>query len=267
VKNQIIISTGSCHRYGLYRFFEVAKKAGFKQIELIIEDSLDTQDATYIKRLERKFGLKVVSVHSAMEFVYSWGNWKDRLEKSIRLAKDIRAKFLIVHSWEYSDPKYVTWLMKNQKTLYKSAKPVKIVIENATKRDDFTTANSINPSYHFDVMKEFDSIILDTSHVATAEIDILEYFEKIKNKVNYIHFSDSDFRPHPTKPGNIEDCHLVPGKGKLPLKKFLKTLKESGFKGPISIELWCEQYGKKVTEELVVKNLKAAKKFVETHFV
>jgi sugar phosphate isomerase/epimerase len=268
MKNQIIISTGSCHRYGLQRFFEIAKKAGFKQMELIIDDRLDSQDPVYIKKLERKFGLKVVSVHSAMEFVYSWGDWKSRVEKSIKLAKELKAKFIIIHSWEYSDPKYVTWMMKNQKTIYDLAKPIKVVFENATKRDDFTTGNSINPSYHFDVMKEFDSINFDLSHCATAEIDILEYFTAIQDRINHIHFSDSDFRPHPKKPGNIEDCHLLPGKGKLPLKKFLKLLKEKKYSGPISIELWCDQFANKkgiITEESVIKNLKAAKKFVETY--
>ncbi len=266
MQNQIILSTGSCHKYGLYRFFEVAKKAGFKQLELIIDDNLDTRDAKYVNKLERKFGLKIITVHSAMEFVYSWGDWKNRLEKSIRLAKALKAKYIIVHSWDYSDPKYVTWTMKNQKTIEKLAKPVKVCFENATKRDDFTTGNSTNPSYHFDVMKQFDSINFDLSHCATADIDILEYFEQIKDKINHIHFSDSDFRPHPKKPNNIEDCHLVPGKGKLPLKKFLKMLKAEKYKGPISIELWCDQYAKdpdKITEELVIKNLKAAKKFVE----
>ncbi len=269
LKNQLTLSTGSCHRYGLYRFFEVAKKAGFKNIELIIDDRLDSQDSKYIKRLERKFSLKVTSIHSAMEFVYSWGDWKNRLEKSIKLAKELKAKYLILHSWDYSDPQYVTWLIENQKSVFKLAKPVKVVIENATKRDDFTSGNTLNPSYHFDVMQAFESINLDTSHIATAEMDIMQYYEKIKEKVGHVHFSDSDMRPSPKKPGNIEDCHLLPGKGKLPLKKFLRQLRADKYFGPISIELWCEQYADKkgnITEEAVIKNLKAAKKFVETYF-
>lgn len=266
MKPRIILSTGSCHKYGLYRFFEVAKKAGFKEIELIITDQLDNQDADYIKKLEKRFGLKVASVHSAMEFVYSWGDWKTRLKNSIKLAKDLRAEYLIVHSWDYSDPEYVGWLIQNQKTVYKQAKPVRVVIENATKRDDFTSGNTINPSYHHDIMKQFDSINLDTSHIGTAQMDPLEYYEQLKDKINYLHFSDSDMRPSSTKPGQIEDCHLVPGKGKLPLKKLLKAMKANRYSGPISIELWSDQYGKKITEELVIKNLKAAKKFVETNF-
>lgn len=266
MKNQMIISTGSAHRYGLYRFFEVAKKAGFKGVELIIDDSLDNQDADYIKKLETQFGLKIVSVHSAMEFVKTWGDWKTRLKNSIKLAKVLKAEYLIVHSWDYSDPNYVGWLIEHQKTVYKQAKPVKIVIENATKRDDFTTGNTINPSYHFEVMQQFESINLDMSHIGTAEMDLLEYYGKVKDKVQHVHFSDSDMRPSLTKPGQIEDCHLVPGKGKLPLKKFLKQLKANSYKGPISIELWSDMFGKNVTETLVIKNLKIAKKFVEANF-
>ena len=266
MKNQIIISTGSCHRFGLYRFFEVAKKSGFKGIELIIDDSYDNQDAKYIKKLERKFGLKIISVHSAMEFVSSWGDWKNRLEKSIKLAKELKAKYIIVHSWDYSDPKYVSWLIKNQKTVSNLAKPVKVVIENATCRYDQKTKEQINPAYHFDVMKQFESINLDTSHIATAEMDLLEYYSRVKDKINHIHFSDSDMSIDPEKPWRVMDCHFVPGKGKLPLKKFLKQLKADNYKGPISLELWCESFGKKITDEVVIKNFKLTKKFVEANF-
>ncbi len=267
MKNPIIISTGSCHRYGLARFFEIAKKAGFKQLELIIDDRLDNQEPKYIKKLERKFGLKVTSVHAAMEFVGSWGDPKNRLEKSIKLAKDLKAKYLIVHSWDYTDPHHLPWLLKNQKSIINLAKPVKVVFENATCRYDKITKAQINPAYHYDVLKQFDTINLDTSHIATAEMDILEYYEQIKDKVQHIHFSDSDM--HLDDSGKVADCHYVPGKGKLPLKKFLKTLKADKYSGPISIELWCDQFADKkgnITEEAVIKNLKAAKKFVNTYF-
>jgi len=266
VKDQVIISTGSCHKYGLYRFFEVAKKAGFKELELVIDNLYDSQESAYIKKLEKKFGLKVVSVHSAMEFVTSWGNWQNRLKQSIKLAKDIKAKYLIVHSWDHSDKEYLGWLIKNQKQVARLASPVKITIENATCRYDQETKVQLNPSYHFDIMKQFDSINLDLSHIGTAEMDLLEYYEQIKDKVTHIHFSDSDMRIDPEKTYKTLDCHFVPGKGKLPLKKFLKKLKIDKYTGPISIELWCDRYAKNVTEEVVIKNIKLAKKFVETYF-
>jgi protein FrlC len=201
-----------------------------------------------------------------MEFVYSWGDWKTRLEKSVELAKELKSKYLIVHSWDYTDPKYVSWIIKNQQTVMNLAKPVKVVFENATCRFDKITKEQINPAYHFDIMKQFESINLDTSHIATAEMDILEYYEKVKDKVNHIHFSDSDMAVDPKSPWKIADAHMIPGTGKLPLKKLLKNLKADKFKGPISLELWYENYGKNITDEVVIKNLKAAKKFVETNF-
>ncbi|MCX6809546.1 MAG: sugar phosphate isomerase/epimerase [Candidatus Berkelbacteria bacterium] len=270
MQNQIILSTGSCHKYGLYRFFEVAKKVGFKDIELIIDESFDSQEPDYIISLERKFKLKVVAVHSAMEFVENWSDWKTRLKNSTKLAKVIKAKFLIVHSWDHSDLNYTAWLIQNQKKVMNQAKPVTVVFENATKRIDAKTGVSINPSYHFDVMKEFKSINLDTSHIGTAEMDPIEYFEKLKDKIKYIHFSDSDIRENPEKKGNIIDSHLVPGEGKLPLKKFLKKLKETKYSGPISIELWCDTFislgsKKRISEKLVLSKLIKAKRFIERY--
>ena len=266
VKPWIILSTGSCHKYGLYRFFEVAKKAGFKEIELVIDDQFDNREPTYIKKLEKKFGLKVISVHSAMEFVTSWKDSQTRLKNSIKLAKDIKAKYLIVHTWDNREKDFLSWAIENQKKIATSAKPVQIVFENATCRFDTETRVQKNPSYHFDIMKQFNSINLDTSHIGTAEMDLLEYYEQIKDRINHIHFSDSDSRIDPNNPEKIQDCHFTPGRGKLPLKKFLKQLKADKYSGPISIELWSESFGKNVTEELVIKNLKLAKKFVETNF-
>lgn len=265
-KPWIILSTGSCHKYGLYRFFEMAKKAGFKELELVIDEQYDSQEPAYIKQLERKFNLKVVSVHSAMEFVSDWGEWENRLKKSIKLAKDIKAQYLVVHSWDNQDKEYLEWLITNQKKLARSASPVKITIENATCRYDTETKVQKNPSYHFDVMKQFDSINLDLSHIGTAEMDLIEYYDQIKDKITHIHFSDSDSRIDERHPEKILDCHFVPGKGKHPLKKFLSLLKSDSFSGPISIELWSDRFAKNVTEEVVIKNLKFSKKFIETYF-
>jgi len=266
MKPRIILSTGGCHKYGLYRFFEVAKKAGFKELELVIDDNYDTREPTYIKKLEKKFSLKFVTVHSAMEFVTSWKDAKTRLKNSIKLAKEIKAEYLVVHSWDNREKDYLGWAIQNQKQIARSAKPVKVVFENATCRFDKETGEQKNPSYHFDIMKQFDSVNLDTSHIGTAEMDLMEYYDKIKDRVQHIHFSDSDSRIDPDHPEKILDCHFVPGKGKLPLKKFLKQLKADKFQGPISIELFCDYFGKNVTEELVINNLKKAKKFIDTYF-
>lgn len=110
MKNKILLSTGALYNYGLNRFFEFAARAGYDGIELIIGDSWDNRDPKYIRKLEKEFKIKVLSVHSAMEFVKMWGDAYSRLEKSIAFAKELKAKVLVLHMWEYDDKKYFSWI-------------------------------------------------------------------------------------------------------------------------------------------------------------
>jgi sugar phosphate isomerase/epimerase len=50
MKEQIVLSSGSLYHYGLNRFFEIAKKAGFDSIELCLDSRIDNQDPTYVKK-------------------------------------------------------------------------------------------------------------------------------------------------------------------------------------------------------------------------
>ncbi len=268
MKSKIILSSGSLYTYGLSRFFELAKKAGFDEIELCPDYRFDTTDSDYIKKLQKQYKIKVVGVHYMMEFFGIWGDYKERIRKSIDLAKKVKADYLVIHSWEYDNLHYIDWIVKNQKTIARQADPVQIVFENSTK-----SYNPENPgkllvkNFSAQKMKVFESVLMDTSHLATAQIDLIEFYDKLKDKIRYIHFSDSDYKLREDRPNSISDRHLAPGKGKLSLKKFLKHLKEQKYVGVISIELLPESINAEKGEKEVVKNLKKAKIFVEKYFI
>lgn len=266
MKCKIILSSGSLYSYGLNRFFELAKKAGFDEIELCPDARIDTYDPSYVKKLCKQYGIKVIGLHYMMDFFGTWGGFKERIDKSIKLAQDLKVKYLVVHSWEYCDEDYNSWIIKNQKKLYEKAAPVIIVFENSTKsyipdNPKLLMANRFSS----ETMNAFYNIAMDTSHLATAKIDIVEFYKTLKDKIKYIHFSDSDYKKRDDRPNSIADRHLAPGKGKLPLKKFLKVLKNSKYDGIISIELLPESIDAGMGEIEVVKNLKKARKYVEKH--
>lgn len=268
MKNQIILSSGSLYSYGLNRFFELAKKAGFDEIEICPDFRFDTQDPGYIKKLSRQHGIKVVSLHYMMEFFGVWGDYKERIDRSIDLAKKLRAKFLVVHSWEYADKNYMKRVIKNQSKISAKATPIKVVFENSTKSylpED--PKKLMSDGFKPEKMMQFENVLMDTSHVATAKLDIVEFYNKLKDKIKYIHFSDSDYKLRSDRPNSIEDRHLAPGKGKLPLKEFLRNLKKSDYKGIVSIELLPGSIGAELGEKKVVKNLMNAKRFVEKYFI
>lgn len=49
IKNMLLLSSQSFPRYGLERFFDFAKKAGYKGVEISVNANYDTQNVEYLK--------------------------------------------------------------------------------------------------------------------------------------------------------------------------------------------------------------------------
>jgi len=255
MKNKILLNSGTLHNYGLNRLFEFAKKAGYDGIELIIDNNSDTRQAHYIKRLECEIGIKVLSVHSAMEFVTCFGSDpKVRAKESIEIAKKIKAKIITIHPQDHCDENFFAWVQKNYKKIIDDAKPVRVVFENHTSR------RKVNQEEFFELFPEYT---FDTSHAATVNEDIVASYNKTNGRVKHIHFSDSDLARRKNHPELIADRHMIPGTGKLSLKEFLQTLKKTKYSGYIVTELLPETIGAGQSDAKVLANLKKALKFIK----
>lgn len=259
MKIKILINSGALHNYGLNRFFELASQAGYDGIELVIDNDWDNRQPEYIKKLEKKCKIKVLSVHSAMEFVTCWGSDpKVRHQESIKLAKKISAKHIVIHPHDYNDESFYIWVKKNYQELVDLARPIKVSFENHTTR---------RSAYRSDkkFFDRFPLYTMDTSHIATAELDLLKVLDKIGDKLAHIHLSDSDFAKRPELPDLIADRHMIPGTGKLPLKEFLQKLKKTKYSGYVVTELLPESLDAGKSDAEVLKNLKKALDFVRSN--
>lgn len=257
MKNKILISTGGLYLYGLDRFFELSTEAGFDGIELVIDNTWDNRQPEYIGRLEQKHKIKVFSVHSAMEFVTSYGkDPKIRFEESAKIAKKIDAKVIVVHPYDSCDRKFYAWIKRNHQEFIEFAKPVKVFFENPTSR------RGLKQEKFF---KYFPSYTLDTSHAATTQRDLVDVYTENKEGIKHIHLSDSDFAKRINRPDLIDDRHMLPGTGKLPLKKLLHTLKETNYSGYIVIELAPESLEAGESDKIVLKNMRKARDFVRNN--
>lgn len=255
MKNKILLNSGSLYNYGLNRFFELAKRADYDGVELVIDNNWDTRQTEYIKRLERQYKIKVFSVHSAMEFVTCWGSDpKIRHKESIEIAKALGVEVVVIHPHDHQDKKFYAWITKNYQEFVDFAKPVKVAFEN------HTTRRKINEKTFF---KRFPFYTLDTSHIGTTSLDLLEVLDELKEKIAHIHLSDSDFAKRANLPELIADRHLIPGTGKLPLKKFLRELRKNNYSGYIVTELLPESIGAGESDTKVIKNLKQALEFTK----
>jgi sugar phosphate isomerase/epimerase len=106
---------------------------------------------------------------------------------------------------------------------------------------------------------------LDTSHVGTFDLDLLDSLQWFDGRVANVHLSDlrqvSPWIQSQPRLHSYFRQHQFPGSGDLPLKQFLRELKVRGFDGTITYEL-SPLAVKALTPWRVDKKLKEAETFV-----
>ena len=94
----VALSTGSVYTYGTARAFELAARAGYDGVEVIVDDRWDTRQPAYLRRLTAETGVPVLSVHSPFGAVSGWPQDEvERVERSLELAEAVGARTLNVH--------------------------------------------------------------------------------------------------------------------------------------------------------------------------
>lgn len=266
MKNKILLGTGSLYNYGLNRTFELAKSAGYDGVELMLDNTWDNLQSEYLNELQKEFNLPILSVHAGMDFVYLLGNTsKERLFNSLEIAKSVKARSLVVHPSEPYNKRYEIWFANNLKSIEGKAEPMQVLAENLPRkyyREDLRRLafGCFKPKD----FGKFPKLCFDTSHFGTTKGNLLAVTKKCIRQIKQVHLSDFDFKIDPEDRKSFYDSHLMPGKGKLPLDKFLQTLKQNKFTGDIVLELCPDTLGAG-DDQKVLKNLISARRFVEKY--
>lgn len=143
------------------------------------------------------------------------------------------------------------------------------VVERAEKKDVLVAIHTLTPPESevivtlddaLRMMKEVGSdklkVMIDTADQNVTEPNLTDAVRKVGKDLAYVHLNDN----HGEGRGDI---HLPPGRGDINWRKFVKTLKEIGYDGnmtvqvnvgyPIDIDAWAEEsldYMRKVLEEV-----------------
>jgi len=114
-----------------------------------------------------------------------------------------------------------------------------------------------------EVIKAADSpnigLIIDTFHYYTGRstLDTLEDFPL--DRLWAVHFNDAEPGPLETL---TDDKRLLPGKGVIRLDEFARGLKERGWDGWLSVELFREEYWRRNPFEVAKESLNALKPYL-----
>ncbi len=273
----IALSTGSLHSYGTLRTAQLAADAGFDGLEIMVDNRWDTRDPAYLSTLARQVALPIVSLHapSRMEFNGWAGDEVERLRRTVELARAVGARTVVVHPplryrWvRVGHYPYVTafaftpfprrsryrrWLLADLGA-YQAQSGVTIAIENMP-RQSFIGSWTINL---FDLNQPADlgrlpAMTLDTTHLATWGVDLLETYNALADRVTHVHLSNYN---------GLE--HRLLDDGRLPLGPFLDTLRRRRYPGAIVVELHPTSLGAE-NERLVVERLARARAFCREYF-
>ena len=241
-----LVSTGSLYTYGLDRCFELAGRAGFDGMEVVVDQRWDTRHASYLTGLVERFGLPILALHAPFD-AFALPGWPDeapdRIAATVKLAEEVSAKVVVHHlplRWRIGrfqrrgirvavplpgENDYMRWLQDGYDAL-QAHTYVLLCIENlpAVKVGGrrFNMAVWNNPTE----MARFRHLTMDTTHLGTWGLDPERYYEAANGRVHHIHLSNFDGREH-RRP---EDGHLRLG-------RLLSRLTASGYGGAVTLEL------------------------------
>jgi sugar phosphate isomerase/epimerase len=278
----LALSTGSLYTYGLDRVFGLAKEAGFDGIEVLVDGRWDTRQADYLKYLMDRHGLPVVSLHSPFDLICVPGWEQDplwRLKRTVELAEALVAQVVVAHpplgwlrislrvtgasnkrdfwvglplSWFVGRP-YARWLCHGLESFQRETE-VTVTVENMPRRRIGPLGFDLYQMTRLESLERFRHLTLDTTHLATHGIDILQTYERLAGRVAHVHLSNYNGLEHRL----LQDGHL-------PLADFLRRLKQDGYRGVVTLELQPDALGAG-DDSQVLANLRTTVDFYRRHF-
>jgi sugar phosphate isomerase/epimerase len=231
--------------------FAIAKRAGFDGVELVISPEVDARGGAYAKKLADEFGLTIFSIHPPLFEYPGWMKLQTSiapyLDRALKVANDSDAPMLVIHMPKAQDARsgvgraFIERVVSERKNL-NGAGP-QIALENRPRfreRDAALILSQPDDLRGFADAHDFP-MTLDTAHIGTWDIDLLESYDHFRGRLVNVHLSDlSDVSPRvqaaPILHSYVKQ-HQLPGSGKLPLRDFLRVLARERYDGPITCEL------------------------------
>lgn len=257
-----IFSTGSLYSYSTARAIAFAARAGFDGIELMVDERWDTRQVEYLQPILAEYTMPVLAVHSPFRAVNGWPPEQPQLiEKSVTLAEALDAPVVIHHlpnrmefgfarfgrfRWQWpigatpSDQRYRQWLEREYQAL-QARTTVKLCIENMPARK--WRGRKIN-RHHWNTVESitrFPRLTLDTTHLATWDLDPVTVYRQWGERVGHVHLSNYNGREH-----------RRPEVGQLDLAAFITALVHGGYDGAVSLELHPDALGAGKEDDHVV---------------
>lgn len=249
---KISLSSGSLFTLPMCRAFELSAEAGFDGVELIINQEFQRVNPVKVVRALQEIA-PINSIHAPFMPLDGWGGPIQSLFNSIELAADTGIPLVNFHppSWMGMEIGFWRWLYRIrdfQKEVGLDGE-VLVTIENMPCVGKFkTNPNILSATRDMVNFIQDHNLFLtfDTTHMGSGKANFINDFYMFyeSGRIRNIHFSDYGF----------DREHLIPGHGRLPLTRFLNHLKNTDYKGCVTLEVSPHEFPK--NEEVILQSLK-----------
>ena len=243
---RLSLSTGCLAHLPLRQTFQLAARAGFEGVELVMAPEIWIRGARYVAGLTQAYSLPVLSVHQALMGISPAGRGPQRIVDAVEMALRLDAPCVVMHgTWatRWGSARAQRWLRAldgAQRRL--SGSGTHLSIEN---QGIYSLADGHSLLAPLPLLVSFAdrhglSITLDTCHLGTAGIGLLDAYASVGARLCNLHLSDLgdaklllNARPLRT----LLVHHQMPGEGGLPLATLLARVAEDGYTGPVILEI------------------------------
>lgn len=238
---KLVLSAGTLYTFPMAKVFEIARDTGFDGMEVIINHDFQFRDGVALIRDLQQI-LPVLSLHAPFFEIDGWGNKMEQLERTVSLAAATEVPLINFHPPAWLGLEFRFWRRLKRIRDFQAE-----IGENRTliTMENMPCTGMFGCNPHFlattgtliEFMHERNLYLtFDTAHMGSSKANFLHDFHLFYNsgRMRNIHFSDF---------GNGRE-HLIPGRGILPLTRFLNHLRETGYNESLTLELSPHEFPK-----------------------
>jgi sugar phosphate isomerase/epimerase len=233
---RILFSSAAFFARPLSDTFRLLAETGYAGAEVMVTKDPASQDARIMRTLATEHGLTIGAIHAPC-LLLTRRVWSTdpiaKVERSIEVAADADVPIVVVHPPYRWQRGFRRWLDDRLPTLMATT-GVMVAVENMFPVRVGGRAVTFHANQDLEELEGLPDLVLDTSHAAVAEHDLIDVRRRFDGRIRHVHLSDNA--------GKGWDSHLPPGEGVLPLDAFLDDLAASDYAGAVSLEVDLRRY-------------------------
>jgi sugar phosphate isomerase/epimerase len=239
----ITFSTATFYHRGLGYSLALAREAGYDGVELALGPEFRFTGAEGLRQIALHYPVPILSMHQPFIPLPGWPRYSNQsIPYLAQVARSLGIQTIVVHVASFSSPcgpraaRFISGLKDALKMA--GGDTLRIGLENNQ------VAKHSTPYFLDDlrVLADFAlehgcGVTFDTCHAAANGQDILECYDIVRPALYNVHLNDMVYRvgKHRT--------HIPPGKGQLPLDRFLGLLARDQYDGLVTLEMHPSRLG------------------------